>query len=186
MSQVNRAPGAGPTRRGARWERYRVTHPFSAQDHAGLWGAIVGVVALALLLGWALDMKGGVVVVAAAPFIVAWLEKRRTAFQFDAAGARFGTVLLPWTDVTQFVVATPPDGRQALIGARLRPGAVLPAGAVVPPQNPAMPAPIHVAVLPHKFDLAKMVGKARKYAPPHIQIVVAGPSGERVADQRDR
>ncbi|MFD3654649.1 hypothetical protein ACTU45_04895 [Streptomyces sp. 24-1644] len=181
MSHVNRPPGAQPTRRGGRWERYRVAHPFSAQDQAGLWGAIVGVVALAVLLGWALDTKGGVVIVAAAPFIISWYEKRRTAFQFDAAGARFGNVLLPWTDVTQFVVAAPPNGQCALIGARLRPGAALPAGAVVPPQNPSMPAPIHVAVPADRFDLAKMVRKARKYAPPHIQIVVAEPSGERVA-----
>ncbi|WP_326768265.1 hypothetical protein OG978_30505 [Streptomyces sp. NBC_01591] len=135
MSQVNRAPGAQPTRRSGRWERYRDAHPFSAQDQAGLWGLIVGVVALAVLLGWALDMKGGAVIVAAIPFIISWYEKRRTAFQFDAAGARFGNVLLPWTDFTQFVVATPPDDQQALIGARLRPGATLSAGAMVPSQK---------------------------------------------------
>ncbi|MFJ9034810.1 hypothetical protein ACIRQP_41630 [Streptomyces sp. NPDC102274] len=178
---MNSSPGTQPTRRTGRWERYRVTHPFSAQDQAGLWGSIIGVVALAALLGWALDMKGGVVIVAAVPFIISWFEQRRTAFQFDAAGVRFGNVLLPWTDVTQFVVATPPNARHALIGARLRPGATLPTGAIVPQQNPAMPAPIHVAVQRPKFDLAKMVRKARKYAPPHIQIVVAEPSGERVA-----
>lgn len=181
MSYENRTPGAQPSRRTGRWERYRVTHPFSAQDQAGLWGAIAGAVALAVLLGWALDMKGGVVIVFAIPFIVSWFEKRRTAFQFDAAGVRVGNVLLPWNDVTQFVVATPPNDQNALIGARLRAGMTLPAGAVVPPQNPAMPAPIHVAVPRHKFDLTKMVHKARKYAPPHIQIVVADPSGERVA-----
>lgn len=180
MSYVNPAPGAGPTRRAGRWERYRVTHPFSARDQAALWGSIAGVVALALLLGWALDMKGGVVLVAAAPFIVSWFEKRRTAFQFDAAGARFGEVLLPWTDVTEFVVATPPDGGVALIGARLRPGAALPAGAGAA-RHPAMPAHLHVAVPRARFDLPKMVHKARKYAPAHIRIVVAEPSGERVA-----
>ncbi|MFE2556342.1 hypothetical protein ACFXGT_09955 [Streptomyces sp. NPDC059352] len=181
MSQVNRASGTQPTRRGGRWERYRVAHPFSAKDQSGLWGAIAGVVALAALLGWALDMKGGVVIVAAIPFIISWFENRRTAFQFDAAGARFGTVLLPWSDVTHFVVVTPPDGPWALIGARLRPGATLPAGANAVPRDPAMPAPIHAAVPRAKFDLAKMVHKARKYAPPHIRIVVADPSGERAA-----
>ncbi|MFJ9058584.1 hypothetical protein [Streptomyces sp. NPDC102409] len=181
MSHLNRTPGTQPTRRGGRWERYRVAHPFSARDQAGLWGLILGVVALAVLLGWALDMKGGVVIVAAVPFIITWFEKRRTAFQFDAAGARFGHVLLPWTDVTQFVVATPPNDQHALIGARLRPGATLPAGAVGPSRNPAMPAPIHVAVPRTKFDLAKMVRKARTYAPPHIEIVVADASGERAA-----
>ncbi|MET9650693.1 hypothetical protein ABZZ44_10545 [Streptomyces sp. NPDC006460] len=181
MSHVNRAPGTGPTRRGGRWERYRVAHPFSLQDQAALWGSIVGVVALAVLLGWALDMKGGVIIVAAAPFIISWFEKRRTAFQFDAAGVRFGEALLPWTDVTEFVVATPPDGPHALIGARLDSGASLPAGMAVPPQHPAMPAPVHVAVPRARFDLAKMVHKARRYAPPHIRIVVAEPSGERVA-----
>ncbi|MFJ7128832.1 hypothetical protein [Streptomyces sp. NPDC098101] len=175
------ASGARPTRRGGRWERYRVAHPFSARDQAGLWGAIVGVVALALLLGWALDMKGGVVIVAAVPFVIAWYENRRTAFQFDAAGARFGTTLLPWSDVTQFVVAEPPGGRETLIGARLRTGATPPAGADVPPPHPAMPAPVHVAVPRAKFDLAKMVRKARSYAPPHVRIVVADPSGERAA-----
>lgn len=181
MSHASGTSGARPTRRAGRWERYRVTHPFSAQDQAALWGSIVGVVALAALLGWALDMKGGVVIVAALPFIIASFENRRTAFQFDASGARFGAVPVPWADVTQFVVATPADGQRALIGARLRPGAALPAGATAPAQDPAMPAPIHVAVPRAKFDLAKMVQKARKYAPPHVQIVVADASGERVA-----
>ncbi|WP_411081100.1 hypothetical protein [Streptomyces sp. cmx-18-6] len=185
MSYGNRAPGTQPSGRGARWQRYRVAHPFSAQDLAGLWGLILGVVALALLLGWALEMRGGTVIVLAIPFIIAWYEKRRTAFQFDAAGARFGGLLLPWQDVTQFVVATP-DDRHALIGARLRPGASLPTGASSAAQHPAMPAPVHVAVPRAGFDLDKMVRKARKYAPQHVQIVVAEPSGERVASQRDR
>lgn len=79
------ASGARPTRRSGRWERYRVARPFSARDRAGLWGAIVGVVALALLLGRALDMKGGVVIVAAVPFVIGWYENRRTAFQSVAA-----------------------------------------------------------------------------------------------------
>ncbi|MEU0400143.1 hypothetical protein ABZ318_07805 [Streptomyces sp. NPDC006197] len=181
MSQAGSRPGARPTRRAARWERYRVTHPFSARDQAGLWGAIVGVVGLAVLLGWALDMKGGVVIVAAVPFIVSWYENRRTAFQFDAAGVRFGTVPLPWSDVTQLVVATPEGGAHALIGARLRPGVSLPAGGPVPAHDPDMPAPIHVAVPRAKFDLRKMVGKARTYAPAHLRIVVVDPSGEHVA-----
>ncbi|MGW5639716.1 hypothetical protein [Streptomyces sp. NPDC003832] len=181
MTDASRARSAGPTRRAGRWERYRVTHPSSLQDQAILWGMIVGIVVVALFLGWALEMKGGAVIVAAVPFVIAWFEKRRTAFQFDAAGARFGDVLLPWEDITQFVVATPPDGPHALIGARLSSGASLPAGTTAPPQHPAMPASVHVAVLREKFDLAKMVRKARKYAPPHIRIVVADPSGERVA-----
>ncbi|MEU8892253.1 hypothetical protein [Streptomyces sp. NPDC048442] len=174
-------PGGTPTRRTARWERYRITHPFSAKDQAGLWGSIVGVVALAALLGWALDMKGGVVIVFAIPFIVSWFEGRRTAFQFNAAGAQVGGVLLPWAEVTQFVVATPPNSPHTLLGARLRPGATLPAGAALPPQNPAIAAPLHVAVEREKFDLTKMLAKARKYAPSHVQIVVADPSGERIA-----
>ncbi|MFI8911407.1 hypothetical protein ACIGW4_07275 [Streptomyces sp. NPDC053513] len=181
MAQAGSRPGAGPTRRTARWERYRVTHPFSARDQAGLWGAIAGVVGLAVLLGWALDMKGGVVIVAALPFIVSWYENRRTAFQFDAAGARFGTVPLPWSDITQLVVATPEGGAHTLIGARLRPGASLPAGGTGLAHDPEMPAPIHVAVPRAKFDLRKMVTKARKYAPAHLRIVVADPSGEHVA-----
>ncbi|MFF0558900.1 hypothetical protein [Streptomyces sp. NPDC004266] len=181
MSQAGSRSGARPARRAARWERYRVTHPFSARDQAGLWGAIVGVVGLAVLLGWALDMKGGVVVMAGLPFVISWYENRRTAFQFDAAGARFGTVLLPWSDVTQLVVATPEGGTHTLIGARLRRGASLPAGGTVLAHDPEMPAPIHVAVLRAKFDLRKMVAKARRYAPAHLQIVLADPSGERVA-----
>ncbi|WP_354644633.1 hypothetical protein [Kitasatospora camelliae] len=173
--------GQQVTRRQARWERYRVTHPFSATDQAGLWAAILGTVGLALLLGWALEIRGGTVIVLALPFIISWFENRRTAFQFDAAGVRVGEVRLRWNDVTQFVVATPPDGPYALIGVRLHPSVTLPPGATVPPQNPAMPAPIHVAVLRSKFDLAKMVAKARRYAAPHVQIVVADQSGERVA-----
>ncbi|MFD5973888.1 MULTISPECIES: hypothetical protein [Streptomyces] len=182
MSHANRTPGAGPARRGARWERYRVTYPFSARDQAGLWGLIVGIVALALLLGWALEMRGGTVIVLAIPFIISWYENRRTAFQFDAAGVRFGQALLPWQDVTEFVVATP-DAEHALIGARLRSGATPPADPTLAPHHPAMPAPFHVAVPRGKFDLDKMVRKVRKYAPPHLQIVVAEPSGERVASQ---
>ncbi|MEV4947915.1 hypothetical protein [Streptomyces sp. NPDC053755] len=181
MSQADGTSGLPPTRRGGRWERYRVTHPFSARDLALLWGAIAGVLAVALLLGWALDMKGGVVLVAAAPFIVSWFEKRRTVFQFDAAGARFGEVLLPWSDVTQFVVSTSPAEEYALIGARLRPGASLPHGAPVAPWTEAMPVPIHVAVPRSRFDLTKMTAKARKYAPSHVRIVLAEPSGERPA-----
>ncbi|MCX5200582.1 hypothetical protein OG897_03760 [Streptomyces sp. NBC_00237] len=172
---------AGPTRRTARWERYRVTHPFSGKDQAGLWGSIVAVFALAVLLGWALEMQGGVVIVAAVPFIISWFEGRRTAFQFNPAGAQVGGVTLPWTEITQFVVATPPNSPQALLGVRLRPGAALPANAALPPQNPAMPAPLHVAVAREKFDLTKMLAKARKYAPSHVQIVVAEPTGERIA-----
>ncbi|WP_435971473.1 hypothetical protein [Streptomyces sp. Qhu_M48] len=181
MSQTRGASGLPPTRRGGRWERYRVTHPFSARDLALLWGSIAGVLAVAALLGWALDMKGGVILVAAAPFIVSWFEQRRTAFQFDAAGARFGETPLPWSDVTQFVVSTPPGEEYALIGARLRPGASLPHGASVLPPNEAMPAPIHVAVPRSRFDLAKMTRKAGKYAPSHLRIVVAEPAGERPA-----
>ncbi|MGH4031004.1 hypothetical protein ACQB60_18935 [Actinomycetota bacterium Odt1-20B] len=172
--------GAQPVRR-ARWERYRVTHPFSPKALAGLWGAIIGIVALAALLGWALEMKGGVVIVAAIPFIASWFEKQRTAFQFDPSGVRVGEVLLPWSDVSQFVVATPQGGRQALLGVRLRPGAALPPHASVPPPHPDMPAHLHVAVQGRKFELAQMIRKARQYAPSQVQIVVADPSGERVA-----
>ncbi|WP_406863124.1 hypothetical protein ABZO31_22860 [Streptomyces sp. HUAS MG47] len=178
--QRNRTAVPRPNGRRGRWERYRVTHPFSPKDLAGLWGALIGVVALAVLLGWALDMKGGVVIVLAMPFIVSWFENRRTAFQFDAAGVRFGQVLLPWTDITEFVVATPPDESKALIGARLHPGAQVPAGTGTP-HHPAMPAPVHIAVQREKFSLQKMVTKARTYAPPHIRIMVADPSGERPA-----
>ncbi|SDJ60094.1 hypothetical protein [Streptomyces indicus] len=166
--------------RRARWERYKVTRPFSGQDLAGLWGAIIGVVALALLLGWALDMKGGAVIVLAIPFISSWFDARRILFQFDAAGVRVGNVLLPWQDVRQFVVATP-GGEHALIGVRVGEHTVLPPGSEIPSAHPAMPAPLYVAVQSQKFDLAKMVSKARKYAPGHLQIVVAEPTGERVA-----
>ncbi|MFI6944012.1 hypothetical protein ACIBI4_32565 [Streptomyces sp. NPDC050418] len=167
-------------RRRMRWERYKVTRPFSGQDLAGLWGAIIGVVALALLLGWALEMKGGAVIVLAIPFISQWFDAKRILFQFDAAGVRIGNVVLPWRDVSEFVVATP-GGDHALIGVRLGQHTTLPPGAEVPPAHPAMPAPLHVAVQSEKFDLAKMVSKARKYAPTYVPIVVAEPTGERVA-----
>ncbi|MFG2329002.1 hypothetical protein ACGFMM_05195 [Streptomyces sp. NPDC048604] len=176
----NRTTVPTATGRRGRWERYRVTHPFSPKDLAGLWGALIGVVALAVLLGWALDMKGGVVIVAAMPFIVSWFETRRTAFQFDPSGVRFGQVLLPWTDITELVVATPPNNPHALIGARHRPGASIPPGTGTP-QHPALPAPLQVAVQRDKFDLTKMVAKSRKYAPSHIRIMIADPSGERPA-----
>lgn len=174
-------PGAAPTtRRRARWERYRVTHPFSAKAQATLWGLVAGVVAVAALAGWALDMKGGVIIVAVIPFIIAWFDGQRTAFQFDVTGVRIGQVQLPWNDVTQFVVAHSPDGRHTLIGVRPRPGAVLPAGVNVPPRHPAIPAPFHVAVQAVKFDMAKMIQKARKYAPQHVRIVAADSHSEQV------
>ncbi|MFB7368833.1 hypothetical protein ACFC0D_03150 [Streptomyces sp. NPDC056222] len=100
----------------------------------------------AVLLGWALDMRGGVVLLAAAPFIVDWYEKRGTACQFDAAAARFGAVPLPRSNVTQFLVPTSPGQEYALIGAELRPNASLPHGAPVLPQSEAMPVSTHVAV----------------------------------------
>ncbi|MFJ6699560.1 hypothetical protein ACIQM4_26290 [Streptomyces sp. NPDC091272] len=180
MSLPNPRSGNQPARRG-RWERFKLTRPFSSRDLAGLWGSILGVLALALLLGWALDMKGGVVIVAAIPFISSWFDSRRILFQFDAAGVRVADVLLPWSDVTQFVVANPEGAEQVLIGVRLRQGAVVPAGAGGRPAHPAMPAPLYVSVQRHKFDLAKMLTKARKYAPSHLQVVVAEPTGERVA-----
>lgn len=174
-------PGTAPTtRRRARWERYRVTHPFSAKAQATLWGLIAGLVAVAAFFGWALDMKGGVIIVAVIPFVIAWFEGQRTAFQFDVAGVRIGQVQLPWNDVTQFVVAHSPDGQLTLIGVRPRPGAVLPAGVNVSPQHPAMPAPFHVAVQAVKFDMTKMIQKARKYAPQHVRIVVADSHSEQV------
>lgn len=166
-------------RRGMRWQRYKVTRPASAQDLAGLWGAIAAVVAIALFLGWALDIKGGAVIVFAIPFISSWFDSRRLLFYFNPALVRISNVMLPWSDVTQFVVVTPPHGEHALIGVRLRAGMRLPIGANVPPPDPAMPAPLYVSVQRHKVDVAKMVDKARKYGPPHIQIVVADPSGER-------
>ncbi|MEU8893961.1 hypothetical protein [Streptomyces sp. NPDC048442] len=180
MSLPNPRSGNQPARRG-RWERFKVTRPFSPQDLAGLWGSILGVVALALLLGWALDMKGGVVIVAAIPFISSWFDSRRILFQFDAAGVRVADSLLPWNDVTQFVVAKPEGSEHVLIGVRLRQGVTLPAGTGVRPTHPAMPAPLHVAVQRHKFDLDKMLTKACKYAPSYVQVVVAGPAGERLA-----
>ncbi|WP_418959118.1 hypothetical protein [Streptomyces tritici] len=179
-AQRNHTTVPRPNGRRGRWERYRVTHPFSPKDLAGLWGALLGVVGLAVLLGWALDMKGGVVIVAAMPFIVSWFENRRTAFQFDQSGVRFGEVLLPWTDIAEFVVATPPNDSHALIGARLRPGVSAPAGTGAAP-HPAMPAQVHVAVQREKFHLQKMLTKARTYAPPHIRIMIADRSGERPA-----
>jgi len=181
MPQPSNRTAGTPARRRGRWERYRVTHPFSPGALAGLWGVLAGLVALAALLGWALEMRGGVVLVVAMPFVVAWFENRRTAFQFDAGGVRVGDLLLPWADVTQFVVATPENREQALLGVRLRSGATLPPETTATRQDPAMPAPVHVAVQRSKFDLEKMVHKARKYAPPHIGIVVAEPSGERAA-----
>ena len=174
-------PGAAPTtRRRARWERYRVTHPFSAKAQATLWGLIAGLVAVAAFFGWALDMKGGVIIVAVIPFIIAWFEGQRTAFQFDVTGVRVGQVQLSWHDVTQFVVVRSPDGRDTMIGVRLRPGAVLPNGVTASPPHPAMPAPFHVTVQAVKFDMAKMVQKARKYAPRHVRIVVADARSEQV------
>ncbi|MHC0429905.1 hypothetical protein ACX6XY_06930 [Streptomyces sp. O3] len=177
-----------PTAQGAarrtRWARYRVTRPFSPRDLAALCGVITGIVALALVLGWALELRGGKVIVLAIPFVSLWFDARRVLFQFDADGVRVGRALLPWTDVTRLVVAMPPYGEHVLLGADLRPGATVPADADLPAPGPAMPAPLHVAVERRKFDLDKMAAKARKHAPPHIEIVVTGPDDERATPTR--
>ena len=144
-------------------------------------GAIAAVVALALLLGWALEMRGGAVIVFAIPLISSWYSSRRILSYVGPPRVQIGNVILPWSDVTQFVVAMPPYGEHAFIGVRLRQGVTLPAGSNVPPPNPAVPAPLYVSVPRNQVDVAKMVEKARKYGPPHIQIVVADPSGERIA-----
>lgn len=161
-------------RRRARWERYRVTGPFSPGDLVKLWGLMGALVGFAVLCGWALDMKGGTVVVVAAPYVFLWFDARRVLFQFDPGGVRIGNVQLPWTDVTAFVVAASPAlGPRVLIGTRLRDGAFIPAGAEVLPPDPAMPAQLHVAVERRKFHLGKLTAKAQRYAPPHVQIVHA-------------
>lgn len=181
MPYPNPAGAVEPARGRARWERYKLTRPFSPRDLAALWGSIAGVVLLAVLLGWALGMKGGVVTVAAIPFLAAWFDSRRILFQLDATGVRMGNATLPWTDVTQFVVATPPGDEVALIGTRLRAETNLPAAVRLPQPHPAMPTALYVTVPGHRFDLDTMVSKARKHAPSPRRIVVAEPTGERVA-----
>ncbi|MCX4444876.1 hypothetical protein ACIOEZ_07045 [Streptomyces sp. NPDC087866] len=124
-------------------------------------------------------MKGGTVIVVAAPYVFLWFDARRVLFQFDPSGVRIGHVRLPWSDVTAFVVADSSTlGPQVLIGTRLRDGAFMPAGAGVLPPDPSMPAQLHVAVERKKFHLGKLTAKARRYAPAHVQIVnaAAGPS----------
>lgn len=180
MSHPGGGAGAVPTRRQARWERFRVTHPYDPGTLAGLVGLLVAVLAIAVLLGWGLGIRGGQVIILTMPFIVFWFENRRTAFQFDAGGVRVSNVKLPWRMVAQLVVATPEDRTNALLGVRLRQGATLPPGADIPPADPAMPAKLYVTVQNSKVDLNKMADKARKYAPPQIQIVLAEPAGERV------
>ncbi|MFJ2024983.1 hypothetical protein ACIODW_14435 [Streptomyces sp. NPDC087897] len=151
-----------------------MTGPFSPGDLAKLWGLMGALVGFAVLCGWALDMKGGTVVVVAAPYVFLWFDARRVLFQFDPGGVRIGNVQLPWADVTAFVVADSPAlGPQVLIGTRLRDGTVIPAGAEVLPPGPAMPAQLHVAVERRKFHLGKLTAKAQRYAPPHVQIVHA-------------
>ncbi|MFD5648991.1 hypothetical protein [Streptomyces sp. NPDC127039] len=162
-----------------------MTGPFSPADLAKLWGLMAAVVGVALLCGWALDMKGGTVVVLAAPYVFLWFDERRVLFRFDPSGVRIGNVQLPWADVTAFVYADSPDlGTQVLLGTRLRDGTPVPAGADVRPADPAMPAQLHVAVERRKFDLAKLTAKARRYAPPQVRIVdaAAGTFGGSGAD----
>ncbi len=178
--QPSPVPGPSAPRRRARWERYRVTGPFSPADLAKLWGLMGALVGVALLCGWVLDVKGGTVIVVAAPYVFLWFDARRVLFQFDPSGVRIGNVQLPWADVTAFLVADSAAlGPQVLIGTQLRDGTLIPAGAEVLPPDPAMPAQLHVAVERRKFDLGKLTAKARRYAPAHVQIVdaAAGASG---------
>ncbi|MFJ3520652.1 hypothetical protein [Streptomyces sp. NPDC090131] len=170
-------PPTGTARRRARWERYRVTGPFSPSDLAKLWGLIGALVSVALVLGWALDMKGGTVIVLLVPYVFTWFDARRVLFQFDSSGVRIGNVRLPWTDVTAFVVAESAAlGPQVLIGTQLRDGVVVPAGAEVLPPDASMPAQLHVAVERRKFDLGKLTAKTRRYAPAHVRIFEVGTS----------
>lgn len=170
-------PPTGTARRRTRWDRYRVTGPFSPSDLAKLWGLIGALVGVALVLGWALDMKGGTVIVLLAPYVFLWFDARRVLFQFDSSGVRIGNVRLPWTDVTAFVVSESAAlGPQVLIGTRLREGVAVPAGAEVLPPDVSMPAPLHVAVERRKFDLGKLTAKTRRYAPAHVRIIEVGTS----------
>ncbi|MFJ6444024.1 hypothetical protein [Streptomyces sp. NPDC091649] len=175
MPDPQSPPVPGPaSRRRTRWERYRVTGPFSPADLAALWGLMGALVGVALLCGWVLDVKGGTVIVVAAPYVFLWFDARRVLFEFGPSGVRIGNVQLPWADVVAFVVADSAAlGPQVLLGTRLRDGTLMPAGADVPPPDPAMPAQLHVAVERRKFDLGKLTAKARRYAPPHVQIVDA-------------
>ncbi|MGW5639713.1 hypothetical protein [Streptomyces sp. NPDC003832] len=178
MSPLPPAPRPAAPRRRARWERYRVTGPFSPSDLAKLWGLMGGLVAVALFLGWALEMKGGTIIVLLLPSILLWFDARRVLFQLDHTGVRIGGAELPWHDVTTIVVVSSPAlGPQVLIGTRLRDGAVPPAQTQAAPPHPAMPAPLHVAVERRKFDLTRLTAKARRYAPAHVEITVEDAAG---------
>ncbi|MFD3324324.1 hypothetical protein [Streptomyces sp. NPDC058701] len=170
-------PPAEVARRRTRWDRYRVTGPFSPSDLAKLWGLIGALVGVASLLGWALDVKGGTVIVLLVPYVFMWFDARRVLFQFDSSGVRIGNVRLPWTDVTAFVVAESAAlGPHVLIGARLRDGVAVPAGAEVLPPDVSMPASLHVAVERRKVDLGELTAKTRRYAPAHVRIFEVGAS----------
>ncbi|MDX2391011.1 hypothetical protein NJL88_13270 [Streptomyces sp. DK15] len=132
---------------------------------------------VALVLGWALDVRGGTVIVLLVPYVFMWFDARRVLFQFDSSGVRIGNVRLPWTDVTALVVAESAAlGPQVLIGTLLRDGVAVPAGADVPPPDVAMPAQLHVAVERRKFDLGELTAKTRRYAPAHVRIFEVGTS----------
>ncbi|MFH8894361.1 hypothetical protein [Streptomyces sp. NPDC017949] len=132
---------------------------------------------VALVLGWALDVRGGTVIVLLVPYVFMWFDARRVLFQFDSSGVRIGNVRLPWTDVTALVVAESAAlGPQVLIGTLLRDGVAVPAGADVPPPDAAMPAQLHVAVERRKFDLGELTAKTRRYAPAHVRIFEVGTS----------
>ncbi|MGW6862202.1 hypothetical protein [Streptomyces xanthophaeus] len=142
-----------------------------------LWGLIGALVGVALVLGWALDVKGGTVIVLLVPYIFMWFDARRVLFQFDSSGVRIGNIRLPWTDVTAFVVAESAAlGPHVLIGTQLHDGVAVPAGAGVLPPDMAMPAQLHVALERRKFDLGKLTAKTRRYAPAHVRIVEVGTS----------
>ncbi|MGW7346049.1 hypothetical protein [Streptomyces sp. NPDC054854] len=131
---------------------------------------------IALVLGWALDVKGGTVIVLLVPYVFMWFDARRVLFQFDSSDVRIGNVRLPWTDVTALVVAESAALGQVLIGTQLCDGVAVPAGAEVPPPDAAMPAQLHVAVERRKFDLGELTAKARRYAPAHVRIFEVGTS----------
>jgi hypothetical protein len=99
----------------------------------------------------------------------------------NRVGVKTGSPLVPWGAIAQIVAVDREDGSRVRIGLRLRPGAQLPDG--VPPPEPGLEDPdaddARTFIKARDYKLPELAAAINRFAPPHVQLVVRTPAGER-------